>query len=93
MYLSMNWTSSDGTSYPNCCIVISSIIVLPDTTMLSTNWQPSKMDDDEGKIPIYQKAFAIATSDLDNKPIYAFAYEHLLSLPEFSGAVLTFDNN
>jgi hypothetical protein len=91
MNLTMNFKTQEGFTLENCYIIISSIVVLPETSMISTNWYAIKEDLEEGRSPFSQIAYHIPTSIFDPGPIYNIAYNHLLTLPEFENAQLVPD--
>jgi hypothetical protein len=87
MALQMSYTAEDGTVYPECYVQISNIIAMPDQSMICTNYFANIAAHDAGSLPLCQPAYHPATTLFDTGPIFDVAYDYLLTLPEFAGAV------
>lgn len=88
MHLQLNYTTPEGDNYPACCVVITSIIVMPDVSMICTNWYADAAAWAAGDLPLQQPASQPDTTLFDAGPIFAVAYNYLLSLPPYASAIL-----
>ena len=88
MALQMPYTAEDGTFYPMCYVLVSSIIAMPETSMICTNFFADQAAYESGGLPLSQPAFHPATTLFDAGPIFNVSYDYLLTLPEFAGAVI-----
>lgn len=91
MALQMSYTAEDGTVYPECYILVSSIIVMPETSMICTNFFSDRAAYDAGSLPLAQPAFNPSTTLFDTGPIFSVTYNYLLTLPDFAGATIVPD--
>lgn len=89
MALQMSFTTELGTTYPECYIVVSNIIIMPETSMICTNYFSNQSSFESGDLPIAQPAYNAPTSSFDIGPVFDGAYAHLLTLPEYSEANLS----
>lgn len=89
MALQMSYTTETGTNYPECYIIVSNIIIMPETSMICTNYFSSLSSFESGELPIAQPAYNVATNSFDIGPVFDAAYNYLLTLPEYSGAILS----
>lgn len=85
MALQMNFTADDGTVYPECYITINYVQADPAESTLVVCYFADKAAQEAGADPIKVSQYSVATSMLDGG-IFANAYTHLLTLPEFAGA-------
>lgn len=92
MHLQMDYTTPEGVRYPTCCIVITNIIVMPEQSLICTNWYSSEAAWLAGDLPINQPATQPDTSLFDTGPIFLVSYNHLLTLPTYATAALILDN-
>ena len=86
MALEMDYTDPNGNRYPNCYIVITSIVFVPDNAAICTNWYHDKSEWDAGLMPFQQPAYTTSVDTFDTLPVFTAAYDYLLTLPEYAGA-------
>jgi hypothetical protein len=88
MALQMSYTSIEGTVYPKCYVLISNIISTSEVSTICTNFFENKTAYETEELPLAQISFLITTSIFGVGPLFDTAYDYLLTLPEFEGAVL-----
>jgi hypothetical protein len=99
MGLQMTYTVPDGTMYPQCFVFIAtiqlapSVMDLPSNATLFVNFYADQHSMETGGLPVCQSSFSPEPSIfyLDGNP-FDIGYDYLLTLPEFSGAVIVRDN-
>jgi hypothetical protein len=89
MFIKMSYTSDNGVVYPECCVVIGSIIFSRDYTMICTNYFANQSDYESDALPITQPLYTNDGSYFDLAGgVVNNAYNYLLTLPEFSEGTL-----
>ena len=88
MALQMNWTSPEGTNYPECYIKIVVITAVPDEATLAVNWYADRAAWEAGLVPLLQSGCVAPISVFDIGPMFSVADSYLLTLPEFSSATI-----
>lgn len=93
MALQMAYTAADEVVYPQCYIVISAIVLASSGATVCTNFFSDEIAYLDGTLPVTQPAFQadVALWDQQGNP-FDVAYAYLLTLPEFSGAVVVQEN-
>lgn len=89
MALQMSYTTESGTNFSECYIIVSNIIIMPETSMICTNYFANQSSFESGELPIAQPAYNVATNSFDIGPVFDAAYNYLLTLPEYSTATLS----
>jgi hypothetical protein len=88
MALTMSYTADDGSVYPNCYIPIGAIVLAPMGATICTNFFATEQAYLDNELPLVQPAFSTGLSLFDTGPAFDVAYDYLLTLPEFAGAVI-----
>lgn len=89
MALQMEYISGDGTVYPQCYVKVTAIVLSLSGGTICANFYADRSVWDGGGLPLVQPAYNadIAIWDSAGQP-FDIAYDYLLTLPEFSGAVM-----
>lgn len=88
MALQMAWTAPDGAYYPEAYIKIIVVTATPDEATLACNWYADQAAWAAGLVPLLQNGYVTPTSTFATGPLFDVADAYLVTLPEFSGAVI-----
>lgn len=91
MALQMPYTAPDGATYPECFIPISYVLAYPAMSTIIASFYANRATFEAGGNALQAPLFDAPTAQL-NGAIFANAYAHLLTLPEFAGAVVVPDS-
>lgn len=87
---SLDITDNDVT-YEECYVVIPSVLILKNSSTIFTTWFSNYASQTTNERPVNQKAYTVPSSYFDSGPVFQLAHEHLLTLPDFSGATIVQD--
>ena len=90
MHLKMTFTAPDGTTYVDGFVKLTAVTSIPETSTLCLNFYPDAAAYEAGDVPVDQRAEIRPTADL-TVPLFDESYLYLITLPEYSGAVIVAD--
>lgn len=88
MGMFMSFIDNDGIERPDGYLVIGLIVMYQTMSRIHLHWYNSKQDYEQGVLFLKQEGYELDNSTYTSSNIYGESYTYLLTLPEFSEAVL-----